>query len=50
MCEKCVEIDTQLERYRKLAPQVMDAQTAAAIQNLIQACEAEKRKLHPEPK
>jgi hypothetical protein len=50
MCEKCVEIDTQLERYRKLASQVTDAQTAAAIKRLIEDGETEKRKLHPAQK
>ncbi len=50
MCDKCVEIDKKIDHYRWLAKYVNDERTAKGINELIQQHEAEKRRLHPEPK
>jgi hypothetical protein len=48
MCEKCVEIDKRIERYRRLLMEVSDQVTVDGAKVLIAALEAEKIKLHPE--
>jgi hypothetical protein len=47
MCERCDEIDTQLERYRRLKEQINDEKLREAGARLIERLEAEKRTLHP---
>ena len=47
MCAKCNEIDTQLERYRRLKELINDQKLREAGTHLIERLEAEKRKLHP---
>ncbi|SHN80770.1 hypothetical protein SAMN05444170_4499 [Bradyrhizobium erythrophlei] len=47
MCEKCVEIDSKIERYKRLARQMSDKRTLEGIDELIRQHEAEKTALHP---
>lgn len=49
MCEKCVDLDEQIERCQRLAAQVGDALTVEAIKELLANFLAEKLRLHPEP-
>ena len=46
MCEKCVEIDKTIERYRRIQRSVTDPSTIAAAEQLITECEADKVALH----
>jgi hypothetical protein len=48
MCEKCVEIDKAMARYKRLRLQVMDRQATEAADRLMAKLEAEKAALHPE--
>jgi hypothetical protein len=48
MCERCIEIDAKIGRFKWLASAVDDERTANGIQQLIQQNEAEKHALHPE--
>ena len=48
MCEKCVEIDKNIERYKRLKSQVLDRQATEAANRLMAKLEAEKAALHPE--
>jgi hypothetical protein len=47
MCEKCIEIDREIARYRRLKAQVVDAQASLAADLLIAKLEAKKEALHP---
>jgi hypothetical protein len=46
MCDKCVEIDSKLEQYRRIASSITDELTIARINKLIKDTVAEKAKLH----
>ena len=48
MCEKCAEIDKNIERYKRLKSQVLDRQATEAADRLMAKLEAEKAALHPE--
>jgi hypothetical protein len=48
MCERCVEIDKDLARYKRLRLQIMDRQAAEAADRLMAKLEEEKAALHPE--
>jgi len=48
MCEKCVEIDGKVERYRRLSSGLTDEATLDGIKKLITQLKAEKAALHPE--
>jgi hypothetical protein len=48
MCEKCEELDRQIEHYRVLFRQIMDKLTLSGTALLIERYEARKRELHPE--
>lgn len=48
MCEKCDEIDQQIEHYRMLSRRITDQLTLSGIALLIERYEARKRELHPE--
>jgi hypothetical protein len=50
MCEKCVEIDGKIDRYRRLASSITDRRTIDGIDELIEKMKAEKAALHPEKK
>jgi hypothetical protein len=49
MCEKCVEIDKNLERYQRLASAIADQKAVDALSAKIAELRAEKAALHPEP-
>jgi hypothetical protein len=48
MCEKCVEIDKTIERYRQIKRSIMDQLTVDRAKELIAELEARKAALHPE--
>jgi len=48
MCEKCVEIDEKVERYRWLSKSILDPITIERIEELIARLQAQKEALHPE--
>ncbi|UGY15859.1 hypothetical protein WDM22_28755 [Bradyrhizobium septentrionale] len=50
MCAKCVELDERSVHYAALARTITDRQTVDGMAQLIAEHEAQKRKLHPEPK
>jgi hypothetical protein len=50
MCEKCVELDTKIEHYQRLADTVADRLTLDAIADRIKEMEAQKVEFHPEQK
>lgn len=47
MCEKCVEIDEKVDRYRSLASRILDSLTIEGIEALIAELLALKEQLHP---
>jgi hypothetical protein len=48
MCEKCIEIDQKIERYRKVQRSIGDQVTVNRAKELIAELEAQKVALHPE--
>lgn len=50
MCEKCVEIDRRIARYRWMKSEISDQQTLDAIDDMIEGMTAEKAELHSPPK
>jgi hypothetical protein len=48
MCDKCIELDDQMERYRRIASTINDQLTIDRIKSLIAELEAQKAALHPE--
>jgi hypothetical protein len=48
MCEKCIELDDKMERYRRIASRIYDQLTLDRIKELIAELESEKAQLHPE--
>jgi hypothetical protein len=48
MCEKCIEIDQTIERYRKILRSIGDQVTVDRAKELIAELEAQKVALHPE--
>jgi hypothetical protein len=48
MCDRCIEIDATLERYRRLSNGLTDQPTLDALKTLTKQLEAEKVQLHPE--
>jgi hypothetical protein len=48
MCEKCVEIDNQIDRYRKILRSINDQVTLDRASTLIADLEAQKAALHPD--
>jgi hypothetical protein len=48
MCEKCVEIDKTIERYRVIILSIGDPITVDRARELITDLEAQKVDLHPE--
>jgi hypothetical protein len=47
MCEKCVEIDEKISRYRRLQYTVADQKMQEAADRLVAELEAKKAALHP---
>jgi len=50
MCKKCIEFDRKIEHYQRLTSSIIDQRTIDGIDQLIKNMEAEKAKLHGEPK
>jgi|GEM_PF-1037494 len=48
MCEKCVELDKKIDRYRRLSFSINDLKTIAGLNQLILDVQSLKAKLHPE--
>jgi hypothetical protein len=48
MCEKCVEIDAKIERYRNIVRSIADQPTVDGTKALIADLEAQKAVLHPQ--
>jgi hypothetical protein len=48
MCDKCIELDAKIERYRQLAAGVTDRRALESIKTLSDLLQAEKTALHPE--
>jgi hypothetical protein len=47
MCEKCVEIDKTIERYRRILHSINDQITVDRTKELIATLEGQKAALHP---
>jgi hypothetical protein len=48
MCDKCVELDTKIERYRRILLSIGDQVTVDRTKELIAELLAQKAALHPE--
>jgi hypothetical protein len=48
MCDKCVEHDKKIERYRRVSSSINDQLTIDGLKKLIADLEAQKAALHPE--
>jgi hypothetical protein len=48
VCEKCIELDSKIEHYQRIARWVTDKQTLDGIGTLVAKYEADKKALHPE--
>jgi hypothetical protein len=48
MCEKCVEIDKTIERYRRILLAISDPITIDRTKDLIADLQAQKAAFHPE--
>ena len=48
MCEKCIEIDKTIERYRRILLSISDHLTVDRTKQLITDLQAQKAALHPE--
>jgi hypothetical protein len=48
MCDRCVEIDETIARYRWIKVHIIDPPTVQAANDLIAKLEAERAELHPE--
>jgi hypothetical protein len=48
MCDKCLELEKKIMRYRRLTFSINDLQTIDGLNELIKDAEAEKAKLHPD--
>ena len=47
MCEKCVQLDKKIERYKRIRYAVADEVTADRIMELIEEMKAQKAQYHP---
>jgi hypothetical protein len=50
MCDKYLELDEKIERYRRLHFQINDQLTKDGLEKLIKDTLAQKNALHPEQK
>jgi hypothetical protein len=48
MCDKCIEIDKTIDRYRKIQRSIGDQVTVDRPKELIADLEAQKAALHPD--
>jgi hypothetical protein len=47
VCEKCVDIDQTIERYRRIERTIMDEVTVNRLKELIADLDQQKASLHP---
>jgi hypothetical protein len=47
MCDKCVELDKTIERYRRMSSSLADQITIDRIKTLIDELQTQKVELHP---
>ena len=47
MCERCLELDTKIERYNRIAGSITDQLAIERIKKLVNELAAEKAALHP---
>ena len=50
MCEKCIEIDKRIERFKRIVNRFTDQQMVQGLTHTIAQLEAEKAALHPDRK
>ena len=50
MCDKCVELDKKIERYRRVSSSIADQITIDRIKALIDELQTQEVELHPEQK
>jgi hypothetical protein len=48
MCDKCIELDRNIEHYRDIASRITDQAMLRGIEVLIERAKARKAALHPE--
>lgn len=48
MCDKCIQLDRKIERYKRLAWAIADELTLERLQELLREMRAQKTALHPE--
>jgi hypothetical protein len=48
MCDRCVELDRNIEHYRDIASKITDQAMLRGIKVLIERANAKKAELHPE--
>lgn len=48
MCDKCIEFDKKIERYRQIQRTILDQITVDRAKELIAELEVQKAALHPE--
>ena len=48
MCDECVEIDSKIEHYQRMASRITDQAMLDGIKELIERMKAQKAVLHPE--
>ncbi len=49
MCEKCIEIDNTIIRYRRITRSINDSLTVERARELIVDLKEQKAALHPDP-
>jgi hypothetical protein len=47
MCEQCVELDSKIEHYQRMATKISDQAMLEGIKKLIEQMRAQKAALHP---
>jgi hypothetical protein len=50
MCDKGIELDRKINRYRQITERVLDPLLAEGVGKLIKEAKAEKAALHREPR
>jgi hypothetical protein len=50
MCEKCIDLDKKIERYKAMRSRIIDQIALDGIGQLIAELMAKKAQLHPEQK
>ena len=48
MCDKCIDIDKAIERFRQVQRTILDQRTVDRAKEMVAELEAKKDALHPE--